>query len=151
MVIEKSSNSIVGSTAFGNYSPADQRIEIGWTWLGKVHHGSGNNRQMKLLMVRYCAEVLKIKRIELKTDVMNLPARNDLLSNNRKNTLSNFSFWQTLVFRLPSLPSADMISAKSRYYFDAISPTKATRMYVGSTYPLHALANRSFYTLHFYP
>jgi RimJ/RimL family protein N-acetyltransferase len=34
---------------------------------------------MKLLMVRYCAEVLKLKRVELKTDVLNLPARNALL------------------------------------------------------------------------
>jgi RimJ/RimL family protein N-acetyltransferase len=79
VVIEKSSNSIVGSTAFGNYSPADQRIEIGWTWLGKSFHGSGINRQMKLLMIRYCAEVLKLKRVEVKTDVLNLPARNALL------------------------------------------------------------------------
>jgi RimJ/RimL family protein N-acetyltransferase len=79
VVIEKSSNSIVGSTAFGNYSQADQRIEIGWTWLGKAFHGSGINRQMKLLMIRYCAEVLKLKRVEVKTDVLNLPARNALL------------------------------------------------------------------------
>jgi RimJ/RimL family protein N-acetyltransferase len=79
VVIEKSNNYIVGSTAFGNYSPADQRIEIGWTWLGKANHGSGINHQMKLLMVRYCAEVLKLKRVELKTDVLNLPARNALL------------------------------------------------------------------------
>jgi RimJ/RimL family protein N-acetyltransferase len=79
VVIKKSNKAIVGSTAFGNYSPADQRIEIGWTWLGKANHGSGINRQMKLLMVRYCAEVLKLKRVELKTDVLNLPARNALL------------------------------------------------------------------------
>lgn len=75
VVIEKPGNRIVGSTAFGNYSAVDQRIEIGWTWIGKAFHGSGINRQMKLLMVRYCAEVLKLKRVELKTDVLNLPAR----------------------------------------------------------------------------
>lgn len=75
VVIEKSSNNIVGSTAFGNYAPADQRIEIGWTWLGKAFHGSGINLQMKLLMVEYAAEVLKLKRVEVKTDVLNLPAR----------------------------------------------------------------------------
>jgi RimJ/RimL family protein N-acetyltransferase len=79
VVIKKSNKAIAGSTAFGNYSPADQRIEIGWTWLGKANHGSGINRQMKLLMVRYCAEVLKLKRVELKTDVLNLAARNALL------------------------------------------------------------------------
>ncbi len=79
VVIEKSSKAIVGSTAFGNFSPRDQRIEIGWTWLGRAHHGAGINHQMKLLMVRYCAEVLKLKRVELKTDVLNIPARNAML------------------------------------------------------------------------
>ena len=49
VVIDKSSQFIVGSSAFGNYSPADQRIEIGWTWLGKAFHGSGINKQMKIL------------------------------------------------------------------------------------------------------
>jgi RimJ/RimL family protein N-acetyltransferase len=79
VVIEKASNTIVGSTAFGNYSPADKRIEIGWTWLGRAYHGSGINLQMKLLMVQYCFEVLKLKRVEVKTDVLNLPARNALI------------------------------------------------------------------------
>ncbi|MDG1278455.1 MAG: GNAT family protein [Algoriphagus sp.] len=78
VVIEKSGNTIVGSTAFGNYSPADKRIEIGWTWLGKAFHGSGINLQMKLLMVQYCFEVLNLKRVEVKTDVLNLPARKAL-------------------------------------------------------------------------
>lgn len=79
VVIEKERNQIVGSTAFGNYSPADQRIEIGWTWLGRAFHGSGINLQMKLLMVRYCFEVLNLKRVEVKTDVLNLPARKALI------------------------------------------------------------------------
>lgn len=79
VVIEKERNQIVGSTAFGNYSSADQRIEIGWTWLGRAFHGSGINLQMKLLMVRYCFEVLNLKRVEVKTDVLNLPARKALI------------------------------------------------------------------------
>jgi RimJ/RimL family protein N-acetyltransferase len=79
VVIDKSRNTIVGSTAFGNYSSVDQRIEIGWTWLGKTFQGSGINRQMKVLMVRYCVEVMKLKRVEIKTDVLNLPARKALL------------------------------------------------------------------------
>jgi len=78
VVIDKSSQFIVGSSAFGNYSPADQRIEIGWTWLGKAFHGSGINKQMKILMVRYCFEILKLKRVEVKTDVLNQPARKAL-------------------------------------------------------------------------
>ena len=78
VVIEKSNQTIVGSTAFGNYSAMDQRIEIGWTWLGRAFHGTGINQQMKIMMVRYCFEVLQLKRVEVKTDVLNQPARKAL-------------------------------------------------------------------------
>jgi RimJ/RimL family protein N-acetyltransferase len=73
-VIEKSSGKVTGATAFGNYSARDQRVEIGWTWLGKDFHGSGINQSMKKVMLDYCFEVLKLKRVEIKTDVLNMPA-----------------------------------------------------------------------------
>ena len=53
-------------------------IEIGWTWLGRAFHGTGINQQMKIMMVRYCFEVLQLKRVEVKTDVLNQPARKAL-------------------------------------------------------------------------
>ncbi|WPR76685.1 GNAT family protein [Algoriphagus sp. NG3] len=79
VVIDKLIQKIVGSTAFGNYSERDQRIEIGWTWLGREFHGTGINQAMKLLMLEYCFEKLKLKRVEIKTDVLNVPARKALL------------------------------------------------------------------------
>ncbi|MDR7131900.1 RimJ/RimL family protein N-acetyltransferase [Algoriphagus sp. 4150] len=79
LVWDKSINRAVGSTAFGNYSPRDERIEIGWTWLGRQFHGTGINQAMKLLMLEYCFETLKLKRVEIKTDVLNMPARKALL------------------------------------------------------------------------
>lgn len=78
-VIDKQSNKIAGSTAFGNYSPRDQRIEIGWTWIGREFQGSGINLQMKMLMMEYAFETLGMKRVEIKTDVLNQPARKALL------------------------------------------------------------------------
>jgi len=78
-VIEKSSGKVAGATAFGNYSTRDQRVEIGWTWLGKNFRGSGINQSMKKLMLDYCFEVLELKRVEIKTDVLNMPARMALL------------------------------------------------------------------------
>ncbi|RAI94066.1 GNAT family N-acetyltransferase [Algoriphagus yeomjeoni] len=79
LVWDKQLNQAVGSTAFGNYSDRDQRIEIGWTWLGRAFHGTGINQAMKLLMLEYCFETLKLKRVEIKTDVLNLPARKALM------------------------------------------------------------------------
>lgn len=74
-VIDKTSGKVAGATAFGNYSERDQRIEIGWTWLGKEFQGGGTNQAMKKLMLDYCFGELKLKRVEIKTDVLNLPAR----------------------------------------------------------------------------
>jgi RimJ/RimL family protein N-acetyltransferase len=79
VILEKSSGKLSGSTAFGNFSPRDLRIEIGWTWLGKDFQGTGINLSMKKLMLDYCFQELKLKRVEIKTDVLNLPARKALL------------------------------------------------------------------------
>ncbi len=78
-VIDKRTGEVAGSTAFGNYSARDQRVEIGWTWLGKAFHGTGINQSMKKVMLDYCFEQLKLKRVEIKTDVLNMPARMALL------------------------------------------------------------------------
>ena len=78
-VIDKSSGNVAGATAFGNFSPRDQRIEIGWTWLGKAFRGTGINQAMKKVMLDYCFGTLRLKRVEIKTDVLNMPARMALL------------------------------------------------------------------------
>ena len=78
-VFDKEKRTLAGATAFGSFSPRDQRLEIGWTWLGKDFQGTGINQQMKKLMLDYCFSELKLKRVEIKTDVLNLPARKALL------------------------------------------------------------------------
>lgn len=79
VVIDKATQQVLGSTGFGNYFPRDQRIEIGWTWLGKAFRGTGINAQMKSLMLQYAFDALGMLRVEFKTDVLNLPARKALL------------------------------------------------------------------------
>ena len=79
MVVDKGSQQYLGSTGFGNYFPRDQRIEIGWTWLGRAAQGTGTNREMKSLMLDYAFKELGMLRVEFKTDVLNLPARKALL------------------------------------------------------------------------
>ncbi len=79
VVVDQGSQQLLGSTGFGNYFPRDQRIEIGWTWLGRAAQGTGTNREMKSLMLAYTFEELGMVRVEFKTDVLNLPARKALL------------------------------------------------------------------------
>ncbi|GAB3224400.1 GNAT family N-acetyltransferase [Algoriphagus aestuariicola] len=78
-VVDKESGKVAGATAFGNYSPRDERIEIGWTWLGRDFQGTGINQAMKKLMLNYCFGTMRLKRVEIKTDVLNIPARKALL------------------------------------------------------------------------
>lgn len=77
-VIHKASGSIAGSTSYGNISVKDKRIEIGWTWLGKIFRGTGLNKECKVLLLQYAFEHLKFERIEFKTDVLNTAARKSL-------------------------------------------------------------------------
>ncbi|MFZ1291535.1 MAG: GNAT family protein [Melioribacteraceae bacterium] len=77
-IFYKPENIIVGSTSFGNFSQRDSRIEIGWTWVSKNYQGKGINDQVKFLMLQYCFEKLNLVRVEFKTDVLNVYARNAL-------------------------------------------------------------------------
>jgi RimJ/RimL family protein N-acetyltransferase len=79
VVIDKATQQVLGSTGFGNNFPRDQRIEIGWTWLGKAFQGIGINAQMKSLMLKHAFDDLGMLRVEFKTDVLNQPARQALL------------------------------------------------------------------------
>ena len=78
-IIYKPTGTIAGATSFGNISVRDKRIEIGWTWLGKDFQGTGINKQVKYLMLSYCFDTLDFERVEIKTDVLNMPARKALL------------------------------------------------------------------------
>jgi len=78
-IIEKSTGNAIGSTSFGNISLIDRRVEIGWTWIAREFQGKGINNQIKYLLLRYLFEKNDFERVEFKTDVLNLPARNALL------------------------------------------------------------------------
>jgi len=71
VVIDKDEQKICGCTSFGNISFYDRRIEIGWTWLGEKFLGSGVNRQAKFGLLCYAFEILKMERVEIKTDNLN--------------------------------------------------------------------------------
>jgi RimJ/RimL family protein N-acetyltransferase len=77
-IIEKSTGNPIGSTSLGNISYTDKRIEIGWTWIARVYQGKGINNQIKYLMLKYIFESLGFERAEVKTDILNMPARKAL-------------------------------------------------------------------------
>lgn len=77
-IIDKGSGQAAGSMSFGNLSPNDLRLEIGWSWLGIAFQGKGINRWAKFLMMQHAFERMAAERVEFKTDVLNQQARHAL-------------------------------------------------------------------------
>lgn len=78
-VIDKDTGEICGSTSYGNISLYDQRLEIGWSWLGPEFTGTGVNRNAKFALLSYAFEVMKMERVEVKTDILNERAKAALI------------------------------------------------------------------------
>lgn len=74
-IYDKQFQEFAGSTSFGSISNKDQRLEIGWTWLGPKFQQTGLNINCKYLLLQYAFEVLKFERVEFRTDERNAKSR----------------------------------------------------------------------------
>ncbi|MGE5498201.1 MAG: GNAT family N-acetyltransferase [Syntrophothermus sp.] len=77
-IIDRETGRIAGSTSIGNVSEYDSRAEIGWTWLGTEFQGKRLNKGTKYLLLNYLFSVLNYKRVEFKTDALNLQSNRAL-------------------------------------------------------------------------
>jgi RimJ/RimL family protein N-acetyltransferase len=78
-IIDKHTNEVCGSTSYLNISFYDKRLEIGNTWLGASFIGTGVNREAKFALLSFAFEVMKMERVEIKTDNLNERAKAALL------------------------------------------------------------------------
>ena len=79
VIIDKDTNEICGSTSFLNISFYDKRLEIGSTWLGNGFMGMGINKPAKFALLSYAFGVMKMERVEIKTDNLNERSKAALL------------------------------------------------------------------------
>jgi RimJ/RimL family protein N-acetyltransferase len=70
---------VIGSTRFGNASPPNRRVEIGWTWLGRPWQRTGANTEAKYLMLCHAFDRWGCIRVELKTSALNHRSRAAIL------------------------------------------------------------------------
>jgi RimJ/RimL family protein N-acetyltransferase len=70
-IVSVASGEAVGGTTYLDVAPADKRLEIGNTWLGKAAWRTAVNTEAKLLLLRHAFEVLGCNRVQLKTDGRN--------------------------------------------------------------------------------
>lgn len=79
VILDKTTNTIVGSTRYLNGDSQNRRVEIGATWYAKRVQRSGINTECKYLLLTHAFEQLKTIAVEFKTHFFNFPSRNAIL------------------------------------------------------------------------
>lgn len=75
IIFHKGIKKIIGSTRFFEIYPFDKKLEIGWTWIITKYWGTEINFECKLLLLSFCFDTLKTRRVQIKTDSTNLRSR----------------------------------------------------------------------------
>ena len=75
LIIDKATGKYAGCTSYNNIETDHEKLEIGWTWLGKPYHRTGLNRSNKFLMLEYAFDHLGCARVEFRTDERNQRSR----------------------------------------------------------------------------
>nr|WP_321414925.1 GNAT family protein [uncultured Allomuricauda sp.] len=78
-IIDKKTNTIVGTTRFLNVDAKNKRVEIGATWYAKKVQRTGINTECKYILLKYAFENLNCIAVEFRTHFHNHPSRNAIL------------------------------------------------------------------------
>lgn len=91
---DKHTGRVVGSSAYGNLSEGEKRLEIGWSWVCNDARRTGINRAAKHALIEHAFSALGCERVEFKTDVLNTAARTALraIGANEEGVLRSFNF-----------------------------------------------------------
>lgn len=80
IVFDKKSGKFVGSTRFYGIFLEMKTIEIGYTWYGKKHQGSGINKNCKYLMLEFAFDKLEMERVAFAANSKNERSLNAMKS-----------------------------------------------------------------------
>lgn len=73
-VIDRQTGSVIGSSRFQAYDPANGgSVEIGWTFLARSHWGGSCNREMKRLMLVHALKF--VERVDFRVGEDNIRSR----------------------------------------------------------------------------
>jgi N-acetyltransferase len=53
VIIDRTSDQIIGWSSYGAYKPEAREVEIGWTFLTRAYWGGDTNRELKILMLTH--------------------------------------------------------------------------------------------------
>jgi N-acetyltransferase len=80
VIVNRSQETIIGSTRFMDIAPEHRRLEIGATWLSPASQRTGANVETKLLMLAYAFDVAGAQKIVFKTEATNEQSRRAILA-----------------------------------------------------------------------
>jgi len=68
IIYDKEKQAYAGSTRFGFINHKNKVLHIGWTWLGQEFQGTGLNKNIKFLMLKYAFETLEFEKVAFRID-----------------------------------------------------------------------------------
>ena len=71
IVFDKKTNSFAGSTRFYDIQITNKCLQLGFTWYGKKHQGTGLNKNCKYLLLEFAFEKMNMERVEFRADYSN--------------------------------------------------------------------------------
>ena len=71
IVFDKNAKAYAGITRFYDIQPANQMLQLGYTWYGKDFRGMGLNKHCKYLLLQFAFEQLGMERVEFRADARN--------------------------------------------------------------------------------
>ncbi|WP_223648375.1 GNAT family N-acetyltransferase [Hymenobacter psoromatis] len=71
VIIDRASGRLAGSTSYYTIDLDNQKLSIGYTWMGTDFQRTGLNRAAKHLLLGYAFDQLGCERVELETDSRN--------------------------------------------------------------------------------
>lgn len=68
IIFNKRTQTYAGSTRFYDIQLKHQTLQLGYTWIGKEHQGTGLNKSCKFLLLEFAFEKIGIERVEFRAD-----------------------------------------------------------------------------------
>lgn len=108
VVVDNTSNTILGTTRLYDLDPANRRLKIGYTWYAKTAQRTGVNTACKLLLLQYAFESLGCIAVAFEVHwhnhasrqaVLRLGAKQDGILRNHR-IMPDGSFRDTVVFSI---------------------------------------------------
>ena len=96
VIIDRRTGRLAGSTSYYNVNEAEQRLSIGYTWVGQEFQRSGLNRAAKHLLLCHAFGDLGCERVELETDARNHKSQEAMrrMGATEEGTLRSYRFTQ---------------------------------------------------------